>query len=825
MTKTYTSYEKRVSALPRSKRKRQAASPAASQTTIYEGSNITLWSEEIDENDETAVVTESPIRIGEKLSIVDSLGRQVSTIGIDENGRFVFDRGIISKEDIIAYGVGGEDVKSVTDVIEEYLAEHGGGGYEPPVGGIPRSDLSSSVQASLGKADTALQEHQSLQGYATEQWVNGKGYLTAHQDISGKSNTTHTHSVKINGVTKTIAASGGAAVDLGTYLTAHQDISGKADKSSTVSTIAYDSTNKKITKTINGTTSDVVSVATLKSAMDAVTSTDLGNAISGEVQARINAINALDVASAGGSGKYIQSISQTDGKISATAATLNKSAVGLGNVDNTADANKNVASAIVANRLTTCKAYKNNANSYPWCLILSSAVETGSWSDRGGVYMIHNAYQGGLFGIFRVIMRTNNVDATSENEAQLTLQWIIKQSDGSNWDIKAGFKKTKKNAYVDVYYRSNGNYASAVITKLESSHRGVVSTGDFTMMDSNETTTEHTNCYASLGTQGAYRTYDMIVDCVHSANVGFANSANQLANTRTLWGQSFDGTGNVNGNILASVNDTSSVSVTTQNNNGAVQLLASTNRGLYDLTSRTWIVATNGTNTFLSKGNVGIGITSPSQKLHVAGNIRCKSYLEFEASDGTRRGYIGKASENNNNIYINSDTNDVLFQTIQGNVGIGTLSPSYKLHVAGAIYSDTAIRTANNKPFASKLADGTDVNLLSINANNKVNVGNSSYLTDVNGSTITLYNSATEKVTVTGGRLMATGTIGAVGGTYQKAMLCNAIFEEVADFDYNAIFYSNTKELFDLISQKATISKLADNDFELNRKEYISLLH
>lgn len=61
--------------------------------------------------------------------------------------------------------------------------------------------------------------------------------------------------------------------------------------------------------------------------------------------------------------------------------------------------------------------------------------------------------------------------------------------------------------------------------------------------------------------------------------------------------------------------------------------------------------------------------------------------------------------------------------------------------------------------------------------------------------------------------------------TYQKAMLCNAIFEEVADFDYNAIFYSNTKELFDLIRQKATISKLADNDFELNRKEYISLLH
>jgi hypothetical protein len=42
----------------------------------------------------------------------------------------------------------------------------GGGGYEPPVGGIPKTDLASDVQASLGKADTALQSS-DLDGYAT----------------------------------------------------------------------------------------------------------------------------------------------------------------------------------------------------------------------------------------------------------------------------------------------------------------------------------------------------------------------------------------------------------------------------------------------------------------------------------------------------------------------------------------------------------------------------------------------------------------------------------------------------------------------------------
>lgn len=74
-------------------------------------------------------------------------------------------------------------------------------------------------------------------------------------------------SVKMNGTT--VSSSGEA--DLGTVITAHQDISGKADKSATVSTVAYDSTNKKITKTINGTTTDVVTVATIKSALGSFT--------------------------------------------------------------------------------------------------------------------------------------------------------------------------------------------------------------------------------------------------------------------------------------------------------------------------------------------------------------------------------------------------------------------------------------------------------------------------------------------------------------------------------------------------------------------------
>ena len=84
-------------------------------------------------------------------------------------------------------------------------ANIGAGTYSKASGGIPKTDLESAVQTSLGKADSALQSH--------------------------------------------------------------QDISGKADKSATVSTVVYDTTNKKLTKTINSTTTDIVTA--LKLAQDA----------------------------------------------------------------------------------------------------------------------------------------------------------------------------------------------------------------------------------------------------------------------------------------------------------------------------------------------------------------------------------------------------------------------------------------------------------------------------------------------------------------------------------------------------------------------------
>lgn len=131
-------------------------------------------------------------------------------------------------------------------------------------GNAVTSVTKNGTTISVVKGSTFLTNHQSLDGYVNAISVSGSGnaitsvsksgkgitftkgatFLTSHQSLanyytqssvdsllSGKSATSHTHSVKINGVTKTIAATGGTAVDLGTYLTSHQSLNGYATQS------------------------------------------------------------------------------------------------------------------------------------------------------------------------------------------------------------------------------------------------------------------------------------------------------------------------------------------------------------------------------------------------------------------------------------------------------------------------------------------------------------------------------------------------------------------------------------------------------------------
>lgn len=130
-------------------------------------------------------------------------------------------------------------------------------------GNAVTSITKNGTTISVVKGSTFLTSHQSLDDYVNAISVSGSGnaitsvsksgkgitftkgatFLTSHQSLanyytkssvdsllSGKSATSHTHSVIINGTTKIIAASGGTAVNLGTYLTSHQSLADYAKK-------------------------------------------------------------------------------------------------------------------------------------------------------------------------------------------------------------------------------------------------------------------------------------------------------------------------------------------------------------------------------------------------------------------------------------------------------------------------------------------------------------------------------------------------------------------------------------------------------------------
>ena len=161
----------------------------------------------------------------------------------------------------------GSDIEALQQGLEE---------TDQAVSGITEEALPSKADKVIGATNNNFAAFDA-EGNLQDSGHKHGDYLTQHQDISGKAD-------KVIGATNNNFAAFDAEGNLqdsghkhGDYLTQHQDISGKADKSATVSTVTYNSTSKKITKTINGNTTDVVDASTLKSAMAPFTWGQLAN--------------------------------------------------------------------------------------------------------------------------------------------------------------------------------------------------------------------------------------------------------------------------------------------------------------------------------------------------------------------------------------------------------------------------------------------------------------------------------------------------------------------------------------------------------------------
>lgn len=104
-----------------------------------------------------------------------------------------------------------------------------------------------------------------------------------------------------------------------------------------------------------------------------------------------------------------------------------------------------------------------------------------------------------------------------------------------------------------------------------------------------------------------------------------ALSADKLTTSRTLWGQPFDGTQNVTGNITVNGNILN-VSVIQSKDDEYVDI-KSQNHGIAFYSKGSLKAVIN------NSGNFGIGTSSPSQKLHVVGKALSDGYMKNGSSD------------------------------------------------------------------------------------------------------------------------------------------------------------------------------------------------
>lgn len=139
----------------------------------------------------------------------------------------------------------GADVPEVVEVgtLKEHIQE-GLDFYEKPSDGIPKSDLAADVRTSLGKADTALQSFMETDP-TVPSWAKQPSKPSySYSEITGKPTlSTVATSGSYNDLTNkptipTVPTNVSAFTNDAGYLTEHQDISGKAN-SDDLATVAF----------------------------------------------------------------------------------------------------------------------------------------------------------------------------------------------------------------------------------------------------------------------------------------------------------------------------------------------------------------------------------------------------------------------------------------------------------------------------------------------------------------------------------------------------------------------------------------------------------
>lgn len=380
------------------------------------------------------------------------------------------------------------------------------------------------------KGATFLTSHQSLANYYTKSSVDSL--------LSGKSATSHTHSVKINGVTKTIAATGGTAVDLGTYLTSHQSLNGYATQSwvksqgyltshqdVSVLTMANDRYYTYGQWGINMRNSDIIGV-------NSIYTNDVSEEVTEAILFCRSNGNYDGIRAVNGELYFSNNVVRTTGKCNGEDKVYH-----TGNLTKLSQLtnDKNFVTGSVSGQTITINGVSTTwQNTWRGITDSYSGTSTGTSLSQKGANSLYNALHNGYASSAGNADTVDGYHATSgrtfDGNINWSPNWNDVWSDGTNKHPWYGF---------DHRYPNTGAYSTTITDYFGMT----IKTVNTLRLD-----------FGTLLLNGTD---------IHNINVA---SASKLATARSIWGQSFDGTGNVNGTIYINNSDSGNGAIILNNN-------------------------------------------------------------------------------------------------------------------------------------------------------------------------------------------------------------------------------------------------------------------